>query len=170
MSSHEQLKRLFAYFQLIGGKNTKQERFSNNCMLRRSGKGNIKCFSFFLKSWITFQETYQPACQSDLVYQVSVLRQAFIGGASSLLSLSLQEKLGIQRGPMSDYVHNSVYCSNWKREIIPKAKPEKHVTSSLRRVYFMTFVVCYPPSGTRTHEKHLAPKSRQQRSWKVYEL
>lgn len=68
---------------------------------------------------------------SDLVYQVSALRQAFIGGASSLVSLSLQEKLGIQRGPMSDYVHSGVYCSNWKREITPRAKLEKHVTSSL---------------------------------------
>lgn len=61
MGSHKQLKRLFAYLQPIGGKTTKQEMFSNNHMLRRSGKRNTKCLSFFLKPWTAFQEADQHA-------------------------------------------------------------------------------------------------------------
>lgn len=45
--------------------------------------------------------------------------KAFIGDTSSLASLSLQEKLGIHRGPMSDYAHRSAYCRNWKK-LYPK--------------------------------------------------
>lgn len=76
--------------------------------------------SFFLKPDNVSGDLLSYA--SDLVYQVSALRQAFIGDTSSLASLSLQEKLGIHRGPMSDYAHRSAYCLIGRGKLCNEAK------------------------------------------------